>query len=66
MTYEQLIESIKNHYYAEDWVHDYPKDISSDNYSYFQDAALEIAAIAYHIGQQVMQTHYYNIGVKDN
>ena len=50
MTYDELIKSRVDHYHAEDWVYNYPKDIDSNNYSYFQDAALEIAAVAYSLG----------------
>lgn len=52
ITYDKLIESIKNYYDAEDWVYGYSKDIDSDGYSYFQDAALEIAEIAYALGKR--------------
>ena len=50
MTYNELIKSIKKYRDAEEWVYNYPEDIDSDGYSYFQDAALEIVKVAYALG----------------
>lgn len=52
MTYDELIESIKKYRSAEEWVYNYPKDIETNGYSYFQDAALEIAVVAYAFGKK--------------
>lgn len=50
--FEDLVESIKRYDDPEEWIYNYPIDIDSDGYSYFQDAAIEIAMIAYSLGKK--------------
>ena len=53
MSYSELIESIEDHYHAEDWVKEYVEDVDDDRFSYFQEAAFEIAKIAFDAGMKV-------------